>query len=477
MSHCPSQPLVHPLFARRASGVLLHLSSLPGPHGVGDLGPAAPRFVDWLSASGQRFWQMLPVNPIGDGDSPYSSLSAFAGEPLFVALEPLVADGLLPASALRAPRRLAGRTCRYEEARTFRMPRLLAAYASFCERKGERQGSYRAFLRRNDSWLDDWCEDAADRDGGTEGFHAFVQYCFDAQWSALRTYAQQRGVRLIGDVPIFVGLESADVRRRPELFRLRSDGRPEVLTGVPPDSFSATGQLWGQPHYRWPVHRASGFAWWVERFRRAMHLFDLVRIDHFIGFHNAYEVPGDAKDARRGAWKPTPGGELLEAVRAGLGSLPLVAEDLGMVTAGVHALRDRFGLPGMRIVQNGFYEDDSPDLPCRHPVHSVVYPGTHDNEVITGWWRSVGRDVRDRFRAYVGDTGEPVWLALLRASMQSPAALVVTQLQDALGLPPSSRMNRPGTPRGNWTWRAEDAMLTVSAARRLRALTRSTSRL
>jgi 4-alpha-glucanotransferase len=472
-----SGPVVHPLLTERSSGVLLHLSSLPGRHGIGDLGAEARDVVDWLSRAGQRFWQMLPVHPIGAGDSPYSSLSAFAGEPLFVSLDELVEEGWLPRAALRAPARLGRGSTDYAGARAFKMPRLLAAYAAFCEANGPKRADYRAFLRENVSWIDDWCEWAAAREGGVEGFHAFVQFCFDRQWSRLRGYAKTQGVLLIGDVPIFVGRDSADVSMRPELFRLRADGTPEVLTGVPPDNFSRTGQLWGQPHYRWSEHRRTGFAWWVERFRRAARLFDLVRIDHFIGFHNAYEVPGGAKDARRGAWRPTPGDELLGAVRDALGTLPLIAEDLGMVTAEVHALRDRFGLPGMRIVQNGFYGEASGDLPCRHPVHCVAYPGTHDNEVITGWWRSIGSEPRARFRRYVGATREPVWLAMLRASLQSPASIVIAQLQDVLGLPASSRMNLPGTPRGNWTWRAESAIFTASAARRLRSLTAATARL
>lgn len=472
-----ASPSVHPLLTRRASGVLLHLSSVPGAHGIGDLGPGARATVAWLAAAGQRFWQMLPVNPIGAGDSPYSSLSAFAGEPLFVSLEDLVDEGWLPRSATRAPAALGRGATRYDAARAFKMPRLLAAYAAFCDANGERRADYRAFLRANVAWLDAWCEYAAERDGGVEGFHAFVQFCFDRQWSRLRTFARERGVLLIGDVPIFVGRDSADVATRPELFRLRADGRPEVLTGVPPDCFSKTGQLWGQPHYRWTEHRRTGFSWWVERFRRAAALFDLVRIDHFIGFHNAYEVPGTAKDARRGEWRPTPGAELLAAVNDALGSLPLIAEDLGLVTAEVHALRDRFGLPGMRIVQNGFYDEGSGDLPCRHPVHCVAYPGTHDNEVITGWWRSIRADVRARFRRYVGATRESVPQSMLRASMQSPAAITIVQLQDALGLAPSTRMNLPGTPRGNWTWRAESAIFTASAARRLRSVTAATARL
>ncbi|MFO0826851.1 MAG: 4-alpha-glucanotransferase [Phycisphaerales bacterium] len=468
---------VHPLVARRASGVLLHLSSLPGGHGIGDLGASATRAVEWLALAGQRFWQMLPVGPIGAGNSPYSSPSAFAGEPLFVALDPLVREGLLPRSALAAPKSLGRGMTQYDAAAAFKRPRFLAAFMEFVERGLDRGADYRSFVRRSRSWLSDWCLFAAERDGGDVDFHAFLQYQFDRQWRALRSFAAKRGVRLIGDVPIFVGLDSADVQAHPELFRLRRDGSPEVLTGVPPDSFSKTGQLWGQPHYRWSVHRRNGFAWWTRRFERAMDLFDLVRIDHFIGFHNAYEVPGAAKTAERGAWKRTPGRELLSAVRRALGSLPLIAEDLGHLTPPVHALRDEFGLPGMRIVQNAFYRDGSSDLPCMHPARSVAYPGTHDNHVTSGWWRALPADARRRYRAYVGATREPVWSSMLRITMQSSANIAIVQLQDAIGLGPSSRMNLPGTPRGNWTWRAEAAMLSRSAALRLRALTTSTGRL
>jgi 4-alpha-glucanotransferase len=469
--------LPHPLLRERRSGLLLHVSSLPGPHGIGDLGRAAVRAIDWMADAGQTAWQVLPIGPIGAGDSPYSSLSAFAGEPLFIALDGLVAEGWLPKSALAAPARLGRGPTDYAAARAFKMPRLLAAYIGFAEDGGDRSGEYRAFVRRNAAWLEDWCAWAAERDRGLPQFHAFLQFAFDRQWRALREHARSNGVAFIGDVPIFVGGDSADVAKRPELFRLRADGRPAVLTGVPPDSFSKTGQLWGQPHYDWKRHQRDGFAWWVERFVRAADLFDLVRIDHFIGFHNAYEVPGGAKDARRGVWRRTPGGALLSAVEDRLGALPLIAEDLGAVTPPVHELRDRFGLPGMRIVQNGFYGDASGDLPCLHPEHSVAYPGTHDNEVITGWWRRLPAHARARFRRYAGPAKESVPHAMLRITAQSPARLVVAQLQDALALGPRTRMNLPGTPSGNWTWRTEAAMLTASAARRLRLLAQATGRL
>ncbi|MDZ4756096.1 MAG: 4-alpha-glucanotransferase [Phycisphaerae bacterium] len=460
----------------RRSGILLHLSSVPGPHGIGDLGSGAERVLDWLVKSGQRAWQMLPVNPIGPGNSPYSSLSAFAGEPLFVSLEGLVRDGWLPRAALRAPTRLGRGSTDYEAARAFKWPRFLAAYIGFAEDRGDRTAEYRAFVRRNAAWLDDWCAFAAERDGGLRGFHAFLQFAFDRQWRAFRARALDQDVRLIGDVPIFVGLDSADVRMHPELFRLRKNGSPEVVTGVPPDDFSKTGQRWGQPHYRWSEHERTKFAWWVARFRRAIDLFDLVRIDHFIGFHNAYEVRSGARDARHGVWRPTPGTSLLTAIEQALGDLPLIAEDLGQVTSEVHALRDRFRLPGMRILQYAFYRESSRDLPCLHPRHSVTYPGTHDNDVSTGWWKLLPADAKSRFRRTVGSSRDPVWLSMLRLAQQSPAMLVFAQLQDALGLPPSTRMNRPGTSSGNWTWRAEAAMLTNSAARRLRELSVAAAR-
>jgi 4-alpha-glucanotransferase len=476
----PMHDAPHPLLARRSAGILLHLSSLPGPHGIGDLGPSAHRFVRWLAAAGQRFWQMLPIGPVGAGDSPYSALSAFAGEPRFVALAPLVAERLLPRGALAAPAALGRGRSDYDAAMRFKRPRLLAAFLEFVANGLDRSAEYRRFLARTEAWLPGWCDFAAEREGGAPEYHAFVQFLFDRQWAALRAAAAARGVRLIGDVPIFVGGDGADVAGRPELFRLDRSGRPEVLTGVPPDSFSATGQLWGQPHYRWVAHRREGFRWWIGRFRRAAELFDLVRIDHFIGFRQAYEVPGGAKDARRGRWVRSPGEELLVAVRDALGGLPLIAEDLGAVTPEVHALRDRFGLPGMRIVQNAFYGDDSPDLPCLHPEHAVAYPGTHDNDTITGWWRRLPAAARRRFRAYVGGdaarSATAVAEAMLRITLQSPARLAVVQLQDALGLPPSTRMNVPAVPTGNWTWRANAAILTASAARRLRGVARVAAR-
>jgi len=458
---------------RRRAGLLLHPTSLPSSHGIGDLGPAAHRFLDWLVAAGQSVWQMLPVGPGGPGDSPYSAQSSFAGEPLLISLDRLVDDGLLPRRALRAPASLGRGPVDFAAARAFKEPRLLAAFLEWMETGGDRSAAYRAFVRRHRDWLEGWCRFGPGED---PRYRAFLQFVFDRQWAELRAAARDRGVELVGDVPIFTGLDSADVRTWPELFRLRKDGKPEVLTGVPPDMFSRDGQLWGQPHYRWEAHRRDGFRWWCRRFEVAFERFDAVRIDHFIGFHHAYEVPGGAKNARKGVWRTTPGGELLEAVRRKLGHLPLIAEDLGLVTPEVVALKERFGLPGMKLVQNAFYGPDSGDLPCRHPRRCVAYPGTHDNDTTRGWWRGLDAAARRRFRRYAGPGEAPVD-AMLRLVATSPADLAVVPMQDVLRLGGAARMNLPGTPAGNWRWRLARGKPAAADARRMRALAEASARL
>ncbi len=457
---------------RRRAGILLHPTSLPSPHGIGDLGPASHAFLDWLADAGQTVWQMLPVGPAGPGDSPYSAESSFAGEPLLISLDRLVDDGLLPRKALKAPKPLGRGPVDFAATRAFKSARLLAAFIEWMESGGDGTAAYRSFARANRDWLDGWCRFGPGED---PRYRAFLQFIFARQWSELRAAARARGILLVGDVPIFTGLDSADVQAWPELFRLRKDGRPEVLTGVPPDMFSRDGQLWGQPHYRWEAHRRDGFRWWCRRFEVAFDRFDAVRIDHFIGFHHAYEVPGGAKNARKGAWRKTPGAELLDAVRKRLGHLPLIAEDLGHLTPEVIALKDRFGLPGMKIVQNAFYGDDSGDLPCHHPPRCVVYPGTHDNDTVLGWWKGIDAAARGRFRRYVGP-GEPVADAMLRITATSPADLAVVQMQDALRLGPSARMNFPGTPSGNWRWRLDPGSPSAADARRLRGLAEGAGR-
>lgn len=457
------------IFEPRTGGVLLHLSSVPGAFGVGDLGPGAHDALGWMVRTGLTWWQMLPVGPIGPGDSPYASTSSFAGEPLFISIDGLVRDRLLPRSALRAAPALSRGSSRYAAARSAKWPRFEQAFEAFRRKGGLRSSSFKAFERRQRFWLPGWRAFMKDE----QGLHAFLQFAFDAQWCELKQAAADKGIRLLGDVPIFVSLDSADVQSNPSLFRLDRRGRPTVVTGVPPDCFSADGQLWGHPHYRWSEHRRTGYRWWIERVRAAVERFDAVRIDHFIGFFHAYEIPGSATTARQGTWKRAPGRALLGAMEHALGSLPLIAEDLGALTPPVVALRDDFGLPGMKLLHNAFYGDDSGEAPHRHPRHCVCYPGTHDNDTTVGWWKQLQPAAKARARAYMGWDGSDPAAQLNRLAFTSPANTAIVAMQDALSLGAEARMNLPGTASGNWHWRLQSrgaASLRLDAAERLRSL-------
>ncbi len=453
----------------RAAGVLLPLASLPSRHGIGDLGPEAYRFVDWLAAAGVTWWQMLPVGPIGPGDSPYASSSAFAGEPLLLSLERLADDGLLSSADLAGTREMRAGNIRYGDVRRYKSARLQRAFEAWSGSAAGDEAS--AFSARQAHWLDPWCERAQDPE-----FARFLQVQFERQWTALRAYAADRGVRLMGDAPIFVALDSVDVAANPGLFRLEADGSPEVLTGCPPDAMNADGQLWGHPHYRWEAHRAEGFRWWRDRLKRQIELFDAVRIDHFIGFRNAWEIPAGADTARDGHWANTPGEELLDALKDELGGLPLVAEDLGSVTDEVLALRDRYELPGMRVLQWGF-SPHSFHAPHEVPENAVVYPGTHDNDTCVGWWRSLDAASKKRVRTYSGGEGKSIAADVWRVACATRAHTAIVQLQDLLGLGRATRTNTPGTPSGNWAWRARKSDLTAARARRLSDLLDATDRL
>ncbi|MDG1837975.1 MAG: 4-alpha-glucanotransferase [Phycisphaerales bacterium] len=432
------------------SGVLLHITSLPAPHGIGDLGPQARQFADWAANTGCAAWQVLPINPIGEGNSPYSSRSAFAIEPLLMSLEDLHADGLLPRRALAADALLKSGPCRYAAARRFKAPRIHRAFASFASSGGLRQAAFQHFADAQSHWLEAWCDDQP----GEPDELAFVQYKLNEQWLRLRKHAKKQGVSFIGDVPIFVHADSTDVRQHPHLFQLDARNRPTVVSGVPPDDFCRAGQRWGHPHYNWPAHRAEQFAWWVARFRRAIELFDTVRVDHFIGFVRLYEVSARAKTARRGNWRRTPGRALLEVLLRELGSLPLIAEDLGAVTPAVTKLRNDFDLPGMRIAQWGYGSDTSKDLPERFPTRCVCYPGTHDNDTIAGWYRALDQEARKRFQHATGcERAADAPASLIKACLRSPAEWCIIPMQDILGLGSTARMNRPGTPKNNWRWR------------------------
>ncbi len=500
--------------AQRRAGVLLHPTSLAGGGACGQLGAAAREFVDFLADAGQGWWQILPLGPLGPGNSPYSTTSAFAGNPLLIDAGELVANGLISRAELPQPRRGSARARFADAARD--SERLLRR--AFEAAGGARSPQYGEFAAREAVWLGDFALFSAIRavhgcrpwlkwpaplrdaqPAAIERFraehareiayHEFVQFLFDRQWRALCSYAHERGVGLLGDIPIFVVHDSADVWAQRELFELDAYGRPKVVSGCPPDSFSATGQLWGHPHYRWSTHAESGFAWWTARFAAALRQCDAVRIDHFIGFHRAWHVPGRARTALHGRYVAAPGRALLEAVTRQLGRMEVVAEDLGAVTPEVRALAAEFGFPGMRILQNGFGEQARYDQPHNYPAGCVAYTGTHDNDTIRGWFLSAsgrpdgsggarrrverGRDgltVAERAVRYVNGAARTIHWDMLRTLYQSPANLVVVPLQDALGLDNRARMNVPGTAEGNWGWRLRGGELSAGLARRLREL-------
>ncbi|MBI4377327.1 MAG: 4-alpha-glucanotransferase [Elusimicrobia bacterium] len=503
---------------RRASGVLAHISSLPGPHGIGDLGPQAYRFADFLAQSGQGWWQMLPVGPIGAGNSPYSSTSAFAGEALFISLEDLVSLGLLDGSDLDGESPSGGERADYAGARRFKEPRLRRACARFAKHADESLWSeFRSFYGAHEGWLDDyslfcglketrpqaWTDWEAeirsrrfkqwDREllrsiGEASFYHHFVQFLFHKQWTALRDYCAGKGVGLIGDVPIFVAHDSADVWANQSLFVLGEDGRPASVAGVPPDYFSETGQLWGNPLYRWDVMEGRGFDWWLARLRMASERFDAVRFDHFIGFQRYWEIPAGAKDARQGQWRPGPGARFFDVVTRG-SPLELIAEDLGAVTHEVLELRDRFDLPGMRVLQFAFGSDQQADsfLPHNYPRRCVAYTGAHDNDTVLGWFHDPGgpgsrspeqvRIERDNALRYLRSDGREFHWDMIRAVMDSSADTAIIPLQDLLGLGSEARMNRPGSETGNWEWRLPPGALTPDLSQRLRRLSEKSGRL
>jgi 4-alpha-glucanotransferase len=475
----------------RQAGVVLHFTSLPGPHGNGDLGVGAHRFVDWLASAGQRLWQTLPVNPVGPGDSPYQSPSAFAGNPLLVALEPLVQRGWLDASR---PPALDARRVDYGAVTPWRLAQLRAASAGFFARATtHEQRSFTAWCQTQADWLADWTLFAALKDfhagrpwwtwspalarrdpaalrtarlqhGPAMQEHAFVQWCFDEQIAALKSYAAARGVSLMGDLPIFVAHDSADCWARPDLYFLDDQHQPTFVAGVPPDGFGPDGQRWGNPLYRWDRMAGEAYAWWIARVRRALAHADVFRIDHFRGFAGYWEVPANCPTARQGRWAPGPGKALFTAIEQALGQLPIVAEDLGAITPDVIELRDHFGFPGMRILQEAFSGDAShPFLPHHFVANGLAYTSTHDSDTAHGWWQSAPAAHRTFAAAYLqispeGD-GQVLAAALMRAAYLSVANLALVPMQDVLGLDGAHRMNLPGTSAGNWNWRFDWAMV------------------
>lgn len=492
--------------------MLLHPTSLPGPFGVGDLGPEAYRFADFLARAGQSWWQMLPVSPPGGGNSPYDSPSSFAGSWLLISLEELARVGWVDRLWLNHPRSLASaERALYADAIAFRMPVLRQAYSRFQEKApGRERERFRAFVRGNADWLSDYAlyvsvkqsfgglpwtqwpkplrtrqraslREARRALANEIGYHEFLQYQFDRQWSMLRAYCHERGIRLLGDIPMFVKHDGADTWANQRLFNLDGAGQPRVTAGVPPDYFSRSGQLWGNPVYRWKALKRIGYAWWIAKLRRALQRFDVVRLDHFIGFHRVWQVPAGAKTAKKGRFVGVPGADFLAHAGRALGGLPFLAEDLGIVTPQVHALRDRFRLPGMRVLAFAFDSRTSDHQPHRYPRRTVVYTGTHDNDTMVGWLsarspeKNAGaaralREAQARALRYAGGDGKEAHWALIRLALMSVADLAVTPLQDMLGLGSEGRMNIPGTPSGNWEWRVRSDQLSASLAERMAQL-------
>ncbi len=484
---------------QRASGILLHPTSLPGPYGIGDLD--AFRWIDFLAAAGCGLWQVLPLGPTGFGDSPYQCFSAFAGNPYLISPEMLRADGWLTESDLAARPAFPADRVEFGEVIPFKLDLLSQAFLRFQERATPAQrAAVEAFRAAQADWLGDyalfmaikehqggrpwveWPEPLRDRDPqALQRFAAehrqeverqvFWQYLFFSQWEALRAYAHQRGVRIIGDIPIFVAHDSADVWAHPDLFLLDSRGNPTVVAGVPPDYFSPTGQRWGNPLYCWERHAADGYAWWVERFRIILSMVDIVRLDHFRGFAGHWEVPAQEETAVRGRWVSGPGEEFFKNMQSALGELPIIAEDLGEITPDVIVLREQFNLPGMKILVFAFDGNAAnPFLPHNYSPHCVVYTGTHDNDTAVGWYSSAGESSRDFARRYLASDGSDIAWDLIRTAWASVAVFALAPMQDVLGLGNEARMNYPSRLGGNWSWRMPQYALSDSVTARLKEL-------
>jgi len=492
----------------RASGILLHPTSLPSRGGVGDFGPAAYAFADFLASARQGLWQVLPLGPLGYGNSPYSSTSAFAGNPLLISLVRLADRGWIDRARVDTLPDGAG-PVDYPGVFYRKLPLLFEAARNFL-RSAEpaAQARYQAFCRQNQWWLDDfvlfaglrarfkleswnrWPRELTHRDlVAIERAHdemledldrrRVVQFFFYEQWRALRAYCAQRSIRVAGDIAIFVNFDSADVWTHPDLFRLNSNLDPEVVAGVPPDFFSAEGQRWGNPLYRWDVMQERGYSWWIDRMRWATHNFDYVRLDHFRGFAQFWEIPASEPTAIHGRWVDGPKDDLFLKLREALGGLPFFAEDLGYITPDVDALRERLKIPGMAVLQFGFGDVGAHvHLPHTFTTEKVVYTGTHDNDTLLGWWESTATEhERQQAEAYLGRCEDGVNWAMIRAASTSVASLCLLPLQDALGLGSEARMNVPSRAEGNWDWRFSMDMLRPALAEKLAALAEVSDRL
>jgi 4-alpha-glucanotransferase len=486
----------------RSGGILLHPSSLPGPYGIGDLGPHAYHFVDWLESTGCKLWQILPLGPTGYGDSPYQCFSAFAGNPYLISFDGLIEDSLLNQDDFAEMPSFNSSRVDFGQLIPWKLALLQTAFSRLSSAAKEFREEFEQFRIANASWLDDFALfmslKEANGGGAWSGWpkplrtreksamekarkdyaesilrYSFYQFVFFRQWNKLRAYVHGKNIQIIGDIPIFIAYDSADAWGNPDLFFLDDNGLPTVVAGVPPDYFSATGQLWGNPLYRWPVHKKSGYTWWLERFSSVLNFVDVVRLDHFRGFAGYYEIPYGAPTAETGQWMTGPGKDFFETVSKKLsgpddGILPIIAEDLGVITEDVVDLRDSFNLPGMKILQFGFVTPSDPFLPHNYTSNCVAYTGTHDNDTALGWLKSAPEVERTFALRYLNSDGSDFAWDLIRAVWSSVAVYAVAPMQDLLSLGTEARMNFPSRLGGNWEWRMDEDNMSNALAKRLR---------
>jgi 4-alpha-glucanotransferase len=485
---------------KRKCGILVHPTSFPGPFGIGDLGPSAYAFIDFLAESGQTLWQVLPLGPTGYGDSPYQSFSSFAGQPLLVSPELLARMGLLHAEDLE-PKPWDPVRIDFGPVIIYKTQLLKKAFENFEKTYKEQSGlagEFEAFWLGQKDWLEDyalfmavkevhggimwtqWAKEIAFPTKETREkwlkkfarevrYYSFVQFIFFRQWFSLKAYAEEKGIEIVGDIPIFTAFDSADVWANKELFYLDEEGYPTMVAGVPPDYFSETGQLWGNPLYNWQIHKETGYQWWVKRITFTLKMVDYLRIDHFRGFEAYYAIPYGAKNAITGEWRKGPYKDLFYTLQKSLGDdLPIIAEDLGVITPEVIELRDAFALPGMKILQFGFDNtDENPFLPHQFVPHSVCYTGTHDNDTTLGWYSKASKESREKVMQYMNTDGKEIAWDFIRACYGSVSEMAIVPLQDIMGLDSRARMNTPGTTSNNWQWRYTPDMLKASLAKRL----------
>lgn len=492
----------------RSAGILLHPTSLPGPYGIGDLGYEAFKFVDFMKKSGQKLWQVFPLGPTGYGDSPYQCFSAFAGNPLLISPDTLVEEKLLDISDVQNIPNFDINNIQFGEVINYKHFLLEKAFTNSVERNIVSEG-YEEFCEKNSFWLEDyalfmagkkhyqgkiwadWDKDFASRKPDAlkhwreklsrdVEYQKFIQFHFFKQWNALKAYTNEKGISIIGDIPIYVSYDSSDVWANPELFSVNEEGRLTSVAGVPPDYFSPTGQLWGNPLYKWEEMKKDNFAWWIKRFSQIYNIVDIARIDHFRGLEAFYKIPGDAKTAESGEWVKAPGMEMFKALREQLGDVPILAEDLGVITPEVEELRDHFELPGMKILQFSFGENgDKKFLPHNHIQNCVVYTGSHDNETTRGFFereKAENSGIYEAAQDYMNYYCDNICDALIKTAYASVANIVVIPLQDILNLDNSARMNYPGKPAGNWTWRFTSNQINGELAEKYHKLVKIYSR-